>query len=239
MGFFTSTLGPSVAGVAGAVNAGNLSVNNTLHNVGTYTVNGYQQVNQTTLGAQHSADATLPNQSAACQWAAVGQAKGLIDQNVVWLAAAHGTMMGADCKGSQANCPGPGRKWEQLNDLCQLGFLNKTEYGTLLKNMSCPDPPDLTGGNSNYWDRDENLAAGLAAYQMPLPPSVCVLPDGYLSFTGPTNSKIQCQPRYVGFNGAESLQRRSHPKRIGLDCFLQSLRKPGFRRRNTAGIRHQ
>jgi len=193
LNFFQSLLAPLLGQGFGAVTAAitgtNMGVAGSIYNLGDFLNQNGRYNNQIMQTADQMKDATLPSQSAACQWAQASITKQQMDQSVAWIAAAHGTLQAGDCRGGQANCPGPGRKWEQLSDLCQLGFIKTSEYGDLLQNQNCTTPPE-----DGYVDRDENFAAGLAALQMPLPPNACVLPDGYVSFSGPPpGSGLTCK----------------------------------------------
>jgi hypothetical protein len=77
-------------------------------------------------------------------------------------------------KGVNAN-NGPALISEKVKDLCALGFINSSEYGSLPQTMSCQ--PD-----KNYVDADELLTSLLGQLQYPIPGGAAVAGDNTLLF---------------------------------------------------------
>src|SRR6202034_2655967 len=90
-----------------------------------------------------------------------------------YLGGAYAPVSNMECKGANGGCRGPGHAGEEVNDLCQLGFIASGQYGSLQQNCPQSQNPIYSGG--------PNLEDFLSNPMMPLA-TPCILPDGYASF---------------------------------------------------------
>lgn len=183
--YFQNNIAPALASQTTSTVATNIFLQNTLHNLGTYLANYYQVVAQQILAAINMQKKVIPNQSIAAQWQVLGQSIDQADQCVGWVAAAQQVMVTQDCTGPGANCSGPGRATEARQDLCHLGFISQNQ------SFMCTDTNYQAPPDNSYADRDKNYSYCLNADQMSLPPAVCILKDGYISWSAPDGQNCQ------------------------------------------------
>jgi hypothetical protein len=188
LNFFQNNIAPAIAAQTTANVSTGIFQQLATYNAASYQASMGMYAQSTKMAAQNQQNAILSNQSNACQWSVLGQSIDQADQCVGALAATLQVMLSHDCKGKLANCRGPGRPKERFNDLCQLGFVSPQDAANFPQD-NCQPPPQ---NDMTYIGRHKNYLACLLADQMPLPPSVCILADGYVSFSGPPPGQ-QCQ----------------------------------------------
>jgi hypothetical protein len=186
--FFTGILQPLMgqgfSAVSAAVTGSGMVQSNVFMNGMNFTQQGNKYNLQTQSTGQDQANSTMSNKSSACAVTQLGQAMERLGQRD-YLGAAAAPALSGICKGTSANCTGPGYAGEEVNDLCQLGFIASGQYGSLQQNCPASQNPNYAGS--------PNLEDFLDNPMMPLA-TPCVLPDGYLSFSGPpAGSNAQCQ----------------------------------------------